>query len=154
VLTPEELDRVRGVLYLCGLRREDLDDAAQEVQVRVLERAPTRLRSRGAWACAVAANLARDWHRRTGRQRAMAQVLERAAPVSVDEPDVALSTAVAAGLRRLDHDLRAVLVLRFYADLPVRDIAALLHVPEGTVKSRLHRATGAMRVLLPREIAT
>jgi RNA polymerase sigma-70 factor (ECF subfamily) len=36
-------------------------------------------------------------------------------------------------------------VLRFYADLPVKDIAAALDVPEGTVKSRLHAAVNAMR---------
>lgn len=66
MLTPEELDRVRGALYLSGLRHEDLEDAAQEVQLRLLERAPDGLRSRVAWACTVAVNLARDWHRRAG----------------------------------------------------------------------------------------
>jgi len=69
----------------------------------------------------------------------------------VTDPDLALKSAVAAGLARLDPDLRAVLVLRFYADLSVPEIAAQLGVPEGTVKSRLHRAVSAMRALLPRE---
>jgi RNA polymerase sigma-70 factor (ECF subfamily) len=153
-LTSEETDRVRAVLYLSGLRGDDLDDAAQEVQLRVLQRAPGELRSRGAWACAVAANLARDWHRRTGRERALQDTVGRLAPTSVTDPDVALKQAVAAGLAGLDPDLRAVVVLRFYADLPVREIADQLEIPDGTVKSRLHRAATAMRELLPRESVT
>ncbi|WP_405096493.1 RNA polymerase sigma factor [Micromonospora sp. NBC_01412] len=151
MLNPEELDRVRGVLYLSGLRGDDIDDAAQEVQLRVLERAPAGLRNRAAWACAVAANLARDWLRRRGRWQAAEDVLRRKPVPLTSDPDLALANAVAVGLRRLDSDLRAVLVLRFYADLPVRDIAQMLDVLEGTVKSRLHRATSAMRELLPRE---
>jgi RNA polymerase sigma-70 factor (ECF subfamily) len=150
-LTPEETDRVRAVLYLSGLRGADLADAAQEVQLRVLERAPDGLQFRGAWACAVAANLARDWHRRAGRARVVENALARLSESAVTDPDLALKSAVAAGLARLDPDLRAVLVLRFYADLSVPEIAAQLGVPEGTVKSRLHRAVSAMRALLPRE---
>jgi RNA polymerase sigma-70 factor (ECF subfamily) len=41
-----------------------------------------------------------------------------------------------------------VLVLRFYADLPVRGIAEELGIPEGTVKSRLHTAVRALRARL------
>ena len=153
MLTPEELNRVRGVLYLSGLRADDLDDAAQEVQLRLLERAPTSLGSPVAWACTVATNLAMDWHRRTGRQRAAEEHLRHTTPTYRDDPDVALTVAIASGLQRLDADERTVLVLRFYADLQVCDIAQLLGVPEGTVKSRLHRATRAMRAQLPRETA-
>ena len=72
----------------------------------------------------------------------------------VSEPDVALKVAVAAGLARLEPDLREAVVLRFYVDLAVRDIAEVLGLPEGTVKSRLHRAVRAMRELLPEESVT
>jgi RNA polymerase sigma-70 factor, ECF subfamily len=41
----------------------------------------------------------------------------------------------------LDYDLRALVVLRFYLDLTVPQIAEELRLPEGTIKSRLHRAT-------------
>ncbi|MYS45871.1 sigma-70 family RNA polymerase sigma factor, partial [Streptomyces sp. SID5998] len=59
-----------------------------------------------------------------------------------------LSLAVAQGLDELPGPQRQVLVLRFYADLPVRDIAEQLGVPEGTVKSRLHTAVRALRTRL------
>lgn len=43
-------------------------------------------------------------------------------------------------LNKLDADLRTVTVLYYYDDLPVTDIAQILNIPEGTVKSRLSRA--------------
>ena len=42
------------------------------------------------------------------------------------------------------------MVLRFWADLPVSEIAARTGVPEGTVKSRLHRAMTRLRDLVGR----
>ena len=59
-----------------------------------------------------------------------------------------LSLTVARGLDELPDAQRQVLVLRFYADLPVRSIAEELGVPEGTVKSRLHTAVRALRARL------
>jgi RNA polymerase sigma-70 factor (ECF subfamily) len=50
-----------------------------------------------------------------------------------------------AAMDVLDADLRIVVVLRFWADLKVDDIAARLGWPSGTVKSRLHRAIDTMR---------
>jgi RNA polymerase sigma-70 factor, ECF subfamily len=45
-------------------------------------------------------------------------------------------------------------VLRFYADFTVPEIAAAMAVPEGTVKSRLHRAVSELRRRLPMEAMT
>ena len=56
-----------------------------------------------------------------------------------DEHD--LMTAIAA----LDVDLRVAVILRYWADLTVDDVAERLAIPAGTVKSRLHRAIGQMR---------
>ena len=52
------------------------------------------------------------------------------------------------GFRRLKPEQRAVVVLHFYAGLPVPDIAETLGVPAGTVKSRLHCATETLRAAL------
>jgi RNA polymerase sigma-70 factor (ECF subfamily) len=56
-----------------------------------------------------------------------------------------------AGLLALTFDLRATIVLRFYADFTVAEIATAMEVPEGTVKSRLHRAIEELRQFLPME---
>lgn len=52
---------------------------------------------------------------------------------------------------RLSADHRAVLALRYTLDLQVRDIALTLHVPEGTVKSRLNAAITRLRVAVGEE---
>jgi RNA polymerase sigma-70 factor (ECF subfamily) len=51
-------------------------------------------------------------------------------------------------LERLPERLREVLVLRYYQDLGEAEIAEILDIPRGTVKSRLHTAVRAARALL------
>lgn len=151
VLGAAGVDRVRRVLYLNGLRGTDVDDGVQEVRLRVLERAPADVTSIEAWAAVVATNYAIDRARATKRSDEVVDRLRLVTSETVDPPDVALREAIAHALAELDPDLRAVAVLRFYADLPTNDIAAQLGIPTGTVKSRLHRAVTELRRALPQE---
>lgn len=52
------------------------------------------------------------------------------------------------GFRRLSPEQRAVLVLHHYAGLTLSEVADRLGIPEGTAKSRLHYASGALRAAL------
>jgi RNA polymerase sigma factor (sigma-70 family) len=58
--------------------------------------------------------------------------------------------AVQAAIRRLPARQRAVLVLRYHEDLPEREVARLLRIPVGTVKSSANRALTRLR----RDLAT
>ena len=49
-------------------------------------------------------------------------------------------------LGRLDPGQRAIIVLRFYLDLTLPEVAAALGIPLGTAKARLHRSLVAMRI--------
>jgi RNA polymerase sigma factor (sigma-70 family) len=55
-------------------------------------------------------------------------------------------------IRRLEEDLRSVVVLHYLADLPVDEVAAILDIPAGTVKSRLSRARTALAARLRTEV--
>lgn len=147
-LTRDETRRVRGVLYLCGVARDDVDDCMQDVALRLL-RQPAPPAETAAWACVVAANLARDRARTDARRDQAVRRLRRERVRDAD--DLALRRAVVDALATLPEDLRHVLVLRCYGDLTVAEIAVATGVPEGTVKSRLHRAAAVMRDALPRE---
>lgn len=52
------------------------------------------------------------------------------------------------GFARLDLDQRAVLVLHHFIGLPLTEVAAILDIPTGTAKSRLHRGIAGMRAAL------
>ena len=68
------------------------------------------------------------------------------------EPDPALDVAdrdqLERGFRRLDADQRTVIVLHYYLGLSLDEAADALGIPPGTVRSRLHRATQALRAAL------
>jgi RNA polymerase sigma-70 factor (ECF subfamily) len=61
------------------------------------------------------------------------------------EDDVVIGADLRAALRRLPFEQREVLVLRYYGDLSLEDIASAVHIPVGTVKSRINRGLAAMR---------
>ena len=88
--------------------------------------------------------------RRTSRVRAVEIQLTPA-----DEPAVpdggthlAIRDQLERGLARLPQEQRAVVVLVYYLDLPLADAAEALGIPLGTTKSRLNRATSALRAAL------
>jgi RNA polymerase sigma-70 factor (ECF subfamily) len=60
--------------------------------------------------------------------------------------DVADREWVYTELGRVDIDQRVVIVLHYYLDLPLREVAEILDVPFGTAASRLHRGLEAMRM--------
>lgn len=54
-------------------------------------------------------------------------------------------------LKQLEDNLKTVVVLYYYDDLPVAEIANILNIPEGTVKSRLSRARDKIYAILKKE---
>ena len=109
-------------------------------------RDPDRL---DAWFGRILVNSCRDLMRSRRRRPVVidvsAELLAVAAPDDVST-DTADREAVARGFARLGADHRICLVLRYYEDLTVRQIAERTGVPEGTVKSRLHHALRELRI--------
>jgi RNA polymerase sigma factor (sigma-70 family) len=64
------------------------------------------------------------------------------------ERDLDIHDQLERGLARLSADQRAVVVLVYYLDLPLADAAQAMGVPVGTAKSRLNRATSALRAAI------
>ena len=89
---------------------------------------------------------------RTERQRGFREV--QIAPMydlpSVDDAQrwLAVRDQLERGFRRISAEERAVLVLHYYLDLPLAEAADTLGIPLGTMKSRLNRATQALRAAL------
>ena len=65
---------------------------------------------------------------------------------------LSMDDAIRRAFARLDPDKRTILVLHHVEERPVGDIAALLNIPEGTAKWRLHAARGALARALRAEL--
>ena len=98
-----------------------------------------------AWLRVTVVNACRNERRRLSTARRYAGRIA-VAPTVVDEP----VHDFVASLRRLPHRQRAVVVLRFYLDLPEREIATVLGMGLGTVKSSLHRALARLQMEVER----
>ena len=140
------LAEARGVLG----QGAHAEDAAQEAVLR-------------AWrqrkSCRSPGN-PRPWLRRIARNEALRYGARRVEP-SLEltvHPTVdggAEAVIDCAAIRDLVERLAAVdrrlLFLQYWADVPVKDIAARLQMPEGTVKIRLHRARAVLRQMIEDE---
>jgi RNA polymerase sigma-70 factor (ECF subfamily) len=110
-------------------------DVTQEAMTRLYRRWG-RVREPRTWVFFVATNLTRDHWRRTGRERRLITAL---APTH-DEPDPAHDPWLRDLVERLPFRLREPVLLHYYADLPVEEVARLMRRPVGSVKQRLHQA--------------
>jgi len=121
------------------------EDLLQTVLAKVYGRwARLRDGAPDAYIRAALANTYLTWGRR--RWRGEIPVERMPDDASTDEPgEVALRQTVAAALARLPRRQRAVLVLRFHADLTETDTARALRLSVGTVKSYTARALTTLR---------
>jgi len=149
--------------FLCRRVGRDLgEEMAAETFARAFASWSRYDASRGAarpWLFGIAANLLRA-HRRTEarRLRALARTGSDVLAEGNEEPPERPLTraqtrqlaAALAGLRVHDRD---VLLLAAWADLSSQEIAAALHIPAGTARSRLNRARRQLRAALARDLA-
>jgi RNA polymerase sigma-70 factor (ECF subfamily) len=103
-----------------------------------------------AWFGRILVNTCRDRLRRRRRVQLIEVRTDDVGAPSVSSPAdrAGEGDLVRDALSRLSPDERIAVVLRYEADLTVPAIAALVGVPEGTVKSRLHHALHKVRVTL------
>lgn len=144
--------RIKGFLIRTGSAAAIAEEIAQEAMLAVWRKAATFDASRASvstWIFTIARNLRID---RVRHDRAMTAdvVYEVLAGDAPERPDDALSGAerdeqVRCALKELPEEQIAVVRLSFFEDKPHADIAALLGIPLGTVKSRLRLAMAKMR---------
>jgi RNA polymerase sigma-70 factor, ECF subfamily len=144
----------RLVLQLYPLTGDlgEAQEVVQEAFVRLLAkpRRAAALDNPEAWLRTVAVNLARGrWRRRRVLQRLLPRIDAAPAEVPGATPD---HVALMAALRTLPAGQREAIALYHLADLPVTEVAEILQVSEGTVKSRLSRGRAALAGLLDESI--
>ena len=151
------ISRLDGAAWLILRDTEQAKDAVQNALVRAWRDLPT-LRDPDrfdAWLNRLVVNACIDEARRLRRHRMDIDLhaIEVPTPERV-ESTIADRDQLERGFLRLTPELRAVIVLHHYLDLPLPAVADSLGIPLGTAKSRLHRALGQLRAALDADART
>jgi RNA polymerase sigma-70 factor, ECF subfamily len=162
--------RIYNICYRFAGSAEDAQDLTQEVFIKMYRTLNTYEVERGAfmtWVTTMTRNLLVDHFRKTKQDRLTdsldaapseredAMALSEKLPDSGVGPDLTVQSQqvgerVHRALQRLSPDLREAVILRDLQDMDYKEIATVLKVPEGTVKSRINRGRAELARLLQR----
>lgn len=162
--------RIYNICYRFAGTSDDAQDLTQDVFIKMYRTLGSYDVERGAfmtWVTTMTRNLLVDHFRKTKQDRVTDSIdaapseHEDAMPISDQIEDKGLppdarvqsretSEAVHQALQKLSPELREAVILRDLQDMDYREIAAVLKVPEGTVKSRINRGRAELARLLQR----
>jgi RNA polymerase sigma-70 factor, ECF subfamily len=123
-------------------------DAVQEAMVRAWRDLPTLrdVERFDAWLHRLLVNACLDLVRRRRRRAIEVELTPLHTPSAADfSGDIVDRDLLDRALRALEPEWRAVVVLHYYLGMPLPEVAAILRIPLGTAKSRLHRSLGVLR---------
>jgi RNA polymerase sigma-70 factor, ECF subfamily len=164
-LVRQHTRRVYGLCYRFTNSGQEAQDLTQEVFLRVFRTLRTFHSAEGSfatWLARVTRNLLIDHYRRT-RQERVTDSIEEQLPMLEEEgaaasarPDHVVagreaSEILQATLQKLSPDLREAVILRDLQEMEYREIAEVLQIPEGTVKSRINRGRAELARLLRKQ---
>lgn len=161
--------RVYALCYRFTGSDTEAQDLTQDVFLRVFRSLKSYRSAEGSfvtWLTRLSRNLLIDHYRRT-RQERVTDPLEEQLPVLEEKshgaadpmrPDRVLAGREAGevlqqGLAKLSPELRETVILRDLQEMEYREIAQVLKIPEGTVKSRLNRGRAELGRLLKKQRA-
>ncbi|MBO0824737.1 MAG: sigma-70 family RNA polymerase sigma factor [Actinobacteria bacterium] len=150
-LTEYRAPLVGFVLPIVNGDLQAAEDVVQETMLRGWQHAGELSREHaGSWLHKVARNVAISAYHRRRRARPREVLLdETTAPVTGDGVDGVLDELViASALDSLSADHRRVIVELYYNRRPIAEVAAMLAIPEGTVRSRCFYGLRALRTAL------
>ncbi len=169
-LISEHRDRVFNITYRMLGNRAEAEDVAQEVFITVFKTIDSfREESKfSTWLYRVTVNHCKNRIKYLARRHDKkkdeldetthgSQGSVNGTPVLAAQPDRALASAqmerlLQDAIANLDDDHRAVVVLRDVEDLSIEEICEITGLPDGTVKSRLHRARLVLRKKMQRHV--
>jgi RNA polymerase sigma-70 factor (ECF subfamily) len=164
-LVRQHTRQVYGLCFRFTNSAQEAQDLTQDVFLRVFKTIKTFRSTEGSfhtWLARVTRNLLIDHYRRTRQERVTDSIeeqlpmLEEVGGTAAVRPDQALagreaSEILQATLQKLSPDLREAVILRDLQEMEYREIADVLSIPEGTVKSRINRGRAELARLLRKQ---
>lgn len=155
--------RVYSICFRFTSSDAEAQDLTQDVFLRVFKNLKSFRSGEGlfvVWLTRLTRNLLIDHYRRTRLDRATESLEDQAATLEEKTAMMSRTEGMLAGreasellqaaLQKLSPDLRETVILRDIEELEYREIAQVLNVPEGTVKSRLNRGRAELARVLRR----
>ena len=161
--------RIYNICYRFAGSGDDAEDLTQEVFIKMYRTLASYDSSKGAfvtWVTTITRNLLVDHFRKTKQDRMTdsidaasphedalplsEQIQDQSAPPDARVRSREVGETVHAALAKLSPELREAVILRDLQDFDYREIATVLKVPEGTVKSRINRGRAELARLLQR----
>jgi RNA polymerase sigma-70 factor (ECF subfamily) len=155
--------RVYAVCYRFTGAADEAQDLTQEVFLRVFKSLKSFRAGEGSfavWLNRLTRNLLIDHYRRTKQDRNTESIEEQLPKIEESTAITSRTDSLLAGreagellqmaLQKLSPELRETVILRDVEELEYREIAQVLNVPEGTVKSRLNRGRAELARILRR----
>ena len=144
--------KVYSICYRFTGRGSDAEDLTQEIFIKIFQTLKSYDAAQGTfstWLSRVARNHLVDHYRRTRKDRITSSLEDELGHLE-EKPSVGMEPVaqvearerkemLQGALDRLSPDMREAVILRDFQDLDYEDIALVLGVPEGTVKSRINR---------------
>jgi len=164
-LVRQHTRQVYGICFRFTNSGQEAQDLTQEVFLRVFRTIKTFRSTEGSfntWLARVTRNLLIDHYRRSRQERVtdsieeQLQMLEEEGAAASARPDHAVAGREASEilqltLQKLSPDLREAVILRDLQEMEYREIAQVLAIPEGTVKSRINRGRAELARLLRKQ---
>jgi RNA polymerase sigma-70 factor, ECF subfamily len=164
-LVRQHTRNVYGLCFRFTNSTQEAQDLTQDVFLRVFKTIKTFRSTEGSfhtWLARVTRNLLIDHYRRTRQERVTDSIeeqlpmLEETGGSAAARPDQALAGREASeilqeSLQKLSPDLREAVILRDLQEMEYREIAGVLDIPEGTVKSRINRGRAELARLLRKQ---
>jgi len=156
--------RVYSICYRFTNSDPEAQDLTQDVFLRVFKNLKSFRAGEGlfiVWPTRLTRNLLIDHYRRTRMDRATDPIEDQISALEENPAAMARTEGMLAGreasellqaaLQKLSPELRETVILRDLEELEYREIAQVLNVPEGTVKSRLNRGRAELARVLRRQ---
>jgi RNA polymerase sigma factor (sigma-70 family) len=146
---------IQAVAYLILRDRAEAEDIVVETLLTAFERGAQLREERAlrAWILKIATNRALSVRRRTARIVRLDVLPDRAVPGDLGT-DATARVTLLDGIADLPPAIRAAVVLRYYADLPVEEVAKALGKSPNTIKAQLQTALDRLRISLADPVGT
>ncbi|MES1047646.1 sigma-70 family RNA polymerase sigma factor [Heyndrickxia oleronia] len=148
-LIQEEKNKLFRIAYLYVKNENDALDIVQEtvykafISIKQLKE-PNYF---STWLTRILINCALDFIRKNKNIIPFAEVED----TSEERQPIEEKLDLVEAIRKLENPYKTVIILRYYKDLTIKQIADLLNCPEGTVKTNIHRAISKLKLDLKEE---